>query len=161
MELPDGQACCDGMVTLPDDAVELEQAAGMLWGTTAHTKAYGQRALVENANNLLHDKYVRLDRGYTKLMGLAKRKFVLAFLLAGVNRKIAQAWEAKEAARADWERRISVHEAEQRDETTAAPSAAALRKRRSRAALRARRDSLGPTPAGSRRGVARLPASRQ
>ncbi len=53
------------MVTLPDDAVELVHAAGMLWGTSAHTSVYGQRALVENANNLLHDNYVRPDRGYT------------------------------------------------------------------------------------------------
>ncbi|WP_449385433.1 hypothetical protein [Cellulomonas soli] len=161
VELPEGQACCDGMVTLPDDAVELEQAAGMLWGTTAHTKAYGQRALVENANNLLHDKYVRLDRGYTKLTGLAKRKFILAFLLAGVNRKIAQAWEAKEAARQDWERRMTTYEADRHGETKPAPSAAALRKRRSRAALRAHRDSVVPAPAGRPRGAARLPASRQ
>ena len=161
VELPEGHACCEGTVTLPDDAVELEQAAGMLWGTTAHTTAYGQRALVENTNNLLHDKFVRLDRNYTKLMGLAKRKFVLAFLLAGVNRKIAEAWEAKEAAREDWERRVAVYDAEQRGETTLAPSAAALRKRRSREALRTRRDSGKPAPVGRRSGAARLPASRQ
>ncbi|GIG21758.1 hypothetical protein Cch01nite_24820 [Cellulomonas chitinilytica] len=163
VELPEGETCCDGIVTLPDDAVHMEQAFGMLWGTTAHTVVYGQRALVENANNLLHDKYARLDRGYTKLMGLAKRKFVLAFLLAGVNRKIAQAWEAKESAREEWQRKTTAYEAQLRGEPAAAPpSADVLRQRRYREAKRARKATAAPTaPTGRSRTAARVAASRQ
>ncbi|GAA4625766.1 hypothetical protein GCM10023113_20110 [Cellulomonas oligotrophica] len=33
---------------------------------------------MENANNLLHVNYVRLDRGCTGIAGLAKRKLTLA-----------------------------------------------------------------------------------
>ncbi|CAL8979489.1 hypothetical protein CELL_03200 [Cellulomonas sp. T2.31MG-18] len=162
VELPDGVACCAGTVTLPDDAVHLEQASGLLWGTSAHTAVYGQRSLVENANNLVHDKYVHLDRGYTKLMGLAKRKFVLAFLLAGVNRKIAESWEAREAARGGHENRVAAYQAQLRGEPSpAAPSAAALRQRRSRAARRAKADATSPASRGRTRTAPRLAASRQ
>lgn len=141
--------------------MNLEQALGLLWGTTAHTAAYGLRALVENANNLVHDKYLHLDRGYTKLMGLAKRKFVLAFVLAVVNRKIAVAWEAKEAERSAWECRSKAHAAQLRGEDAPkAPSAATLRQRRARAAKRDRlAASAAPTP--SRATAARLVSSRQ
>ena len=162
VELPAGESCCDGLVTLPDDAVNLEQAFGLLWGTTAHTTVYGQRSLVENGNNLVHDKYIRLDRGYTKLMGLANRKFALAFLLVGVNRKVAHSWEAKMAVRDDWLRRMAEHEAEKRGESPKQPSAATLRKRRSRAAQRARRPENGPARADGRpRSAPRVSASRQ
>jgi len=162
VELPEGKRCCSGTVTLPDDAVNLEQASGLLWGTSAHSTVYGQRSLVENANNLVHDKYVHLDRGYTKLEGLPKRKFILAFLLAGVNRKIAESWEAKEAARARHGERLAAYEAQLRGEPApAAPTAAALRQRRSRAARRAKAAAVQRTSPGRARTAPRPVAARQ
>lgn len=162
IEPPDGVACCAGTVTLPDDAVHLEQASGLLWGTRAHTDVYARRSLVENANNRLHDKYIHLDRGYTKLIGLAKRKFVLAFLLAGVNHKIAESWQAKEVARAQHEHRVAAYRAQLRGEPApAAPSAAALRQRRSRTARRAKADATSPASRRRTRTAPRMVAARQ
>lgn len=135
----------------------------MLWGTTAHATVYGQRSQVENSNNLLKDKYVRLDRSYTKLRGLANRKFLLGFLLAGVNRRIAVAWEAKDAARpAHGARMAEFLEQRSGEPEPAAPTAAALRQRRSRAARRARAAELAPGRS-SRRGdtAPRVVATRQ
>ncbi len=95
-------------------------------------------------------------------MGLAKSWFVLAFLLAGVNRKIAQAWEARKDARQDWQRRMAAYEAELRGESAAKPSPAALRERRTRAAQRAPGTTTLPTtPNGRPRPAARVTATRQ
>jgi hypothetical protein len=90
--LPDGlEQCCGGIVTVAPAFFKLAQAQGLLYQTTAWCTAYGPRVLVETANSLLKDKYATLNRTYTKLMGLAKRKFVVAFLIAAVNRRIVRA----------------------------------------------------------------------
>lgn len=98
VELPDGvDKCCNGIVTVPPEYLKLVQAKGLLFQTTAWCNAYGPRVLVETTNSLLKDKYATLNRTYTKLMGLAKRKFALAFLVAATNRRIVRAWRAKQA----------------------------------------------------------------
>ena len=105
--LPEGVTqCCGGIVTVPPAFLTLVQGLGLIYGTTAWTLAYGPRVLVETANSLLKDKYAALNRSYTKLMGLAKRKFALAFLLAGVNRRIIKAWRAKQAEAPAHRRRL-------------------------------------------------------
>lgn len=105
--LPEGvDKCCGGVITVAPALLTLTQGLGLLYGTTAWTLAYGPRVLVETANSLVKDKYAALNRTYTKLMGLAKRKFALAFLLAGVNRRIVKAWRAKRAQAPAHRRRL-------------------------------------------------------
>lgn len=97
--LPDGvTTCCTGIVRIPPEHLRMMQALQMPFGTTAHQTAYGRRNLAETTNSLLKGQYANLDRKYTKLMGLAKRTFVLAFLIAGLNRYIGQSWKEKCAA---------------------------------------------------------------
>ncbi|MDO8108290.1 hypothetical protein Q6348_13905 [Isoptericola sp. b441] len=74
------------------------QALQVPFGTTAHQIAYGRRNLTETTNSLLKGQYVNLDRKYTKLQGLAKRTFTLAFLIAGLNRQIGKSFKEKRAA---------------------------------------------------------------
>lgn len=96
MTLPEGvERCCGGVITVAPEYLTLTQGLGLIYGTTARTLAYGPRVLVETANWT-----------YTKLMGLAKRKFALAFLLAGVNRRIVRAWKAKRAEAPAHSRRL-------------------------------------------------------
>lgn len=140
------------------ETVNLEQASNLLWGTTAQQKAYGQRSLVENANNLIKYQYAHLNRSFTRLFGLKKRKFVLAFLLAGVNRKIAESWELREAARPAWEGRKAQRDAAIRGERTAPPSPAALRQRRKRAADRLKRELAAANATTHRPSAPRPPA---
>lgn len=90
--------CCSGIVRIPPEHLRMMQALQIPFGTTAHRIAYGRRNLTETTNSLLKGQYVNLDRKYTKLMGLAKRTFALAFLVAGLNRHIGQAWTQKRAA---------------------------------------------------------------
>jgi hypothetical protein len=98
VELPDGvERCCGGIVTVPASFLTLVQGQGLRFLTTAWTRVYGPRSLVETANSLLKERYANLSRTYTKLMGLAKRKFAVAFLLAAINRRVARAWRAKQA----------------------------------------------------------------
>ncbi len=90
--------CCSGIVRIPPEHLRMMQALQIPFGTTAHRIAYGRRNLTETTNSLLKGQYVNLDRKYTKLMGLAKRTFALAFLVAGLNRHIGQAWTQKREA---------------------------------------------------------------
>ncbi|WP_249381950.1 hypothetical protein [Actinotalea sp. K2] len=110
--LPDGvDKCCSGIVTAAPEFLKLAQAQALLFQTTAWTMAYGPRVLVETGNSLIKDKYATLNRAYTKLMGLAKRKFALAFLIAGINRRIVRAWRAKQADEPGHRRRLRKFEA--------------------------------------------------
>ncbi len=96
--LPDGVTrCCTGVVRIPPEHLRAMQALQIPFGTTAHSTAYGRRSLTETTNSLLKGQYVNLDRKYTKLMGLAKRTFVMAFLAAGLNRYIGRSWKEKRA----------------------------------------------------------------
>jgi hypothetical protein len=61
-------------------------------------KAPGWARAVTPGTLDLKGQYVNLDRKYTKLMGLAKRTFALAFLTAGLNRYIGRSWKEKRAA---------------------------------------------------------------
>ncbi|MCR6492713.1 hypothetical protein [Cellulomonas sp. P24] len=109
--LPDGvEKCCGGVITAAPSYFTLAQGLGLVYGTTAWTLAYGPRVLVETANSLLKDKYAALTRTYSKLMGLAKRTFALAFLLAGINRRIIKAWRAKQAEAPAHRKRLRRHQ---------------------------------------------------
>lgn len=99
VELPTGVTrCCTGIVRIPPEHLRLMQALHIPFGTTAHRIAYGRRNLAETTNSLMKGQYVNLDRKYTKLMGLAKRTFALAFLVAGLNRYIGRSWKEQRAA---------------------------------------------------------------
>lgn len=109
--LPAGvDRCCSGVVTAAPALLTLAQGLGLIYGTTAWTLAYGPRSLVETANSLVKDKYMTLNRTYTKLKGLAKRTFALAFFLAGANRRIIKAWRAKQADAPGHRRRLRKYE---------------------------------------------------
>ena len=97
--LPEGgTTCCTGIVRIAPAHLRMMQALQIPFGTTAHQTANGRRSLTDTANSLLKGQYVDLDRKYTKLMGLAKRTFALALLIAGLNRYIGQSWKEKRVA---------------------------------------------------------------
>lgn len=92
--------CCDGIIQVGASLLNLLQADGIPYGTTAHNLAYGRRNLVETGNSYLGGTYINLTNTYSRLMGTMKRKFVMAFMLAGLNRYIERSWRAKKAAEA-------------------------------------------------------------
>lgn len=76
--------------------------------------------------------------------------------------QIAEAWQAKEAARAQHEHRVAAYQAQLRGESAPTPpSAAALRQRRSRAARRAKADATSPASRSRTRTAPRPVAARQ
>lgn len=99
VELPAGvTTCCEGTLTLSAEYLNLIQAHGIPFGTTAHTRGKGRRQHVETGNTYLGGTYVDLSRTYSRLMGNANRKFVLGILLAGLNRYIERSWRDKQKA---------------------------------------------------------------
>lgn len=87
--------CCDGTLTLTAEHLNLMQAFAIPYGTTAHAQAYGRRQGVETVNSYLNGAYIRLDRTYSRLMNHRNRKFVLAIMLAGLNRYIENSWRER------------------------------------------------------------------
>lgn len=95
VELPEGaDMCCSGTLSLGASFLNLIQGDGVPFGTTAHAKSWGRRSLVETSNSLLAGKYIALSRSYTRLMGLKNRRFITAFMIAGLNRFIELGWRA-------------------------------------------------------------------
>ena len=92
--------CCEGILQIGASLLNLVQADAIPYGTTAHNLSYGRRNLVETDNSYLGGTYIDLTNTYSRLMGTAKRKFVMAFMLAGLNRYIERSWRARKAAEA-------------------------------------------------------------
>jgi hypothetical protein len=88
--------CCEGTLQVSAEYLNL----AIPYGTSAHSKAYGRRTLVETGNSYFGGSYIDLSRTYSRLMGNTNRKFVLGMLLAGLNRYIERSWRAKQAANA-------------------------------------------------------------
>ena len=96
VQLPAGvTSCCTGTLTLSAGYLNLIQADGIPYGTSAHAAAYGRRQIVETDNSYLGGAYINLERSYSRLMGHKNRKFLLGILLAGLNRYIERQWRAK------------------------------------------------------------------
>lgn len=88
--------CCEGTLQVSAEYNNLVQACAIPYGTTAHGRAYARRNLVETGNSYFGGTYIDLERTYSRLMGNTNRKFVLAIMLAGLNRYIERSWRAKQ-----------------------------------------------------------------
>lgn len=61
--------CCDGTLQVTAEYLNLVQGLAIPYGTTAHSKAYGRRNLVETGNSYFGGTYIDLSRTYSRLMG--------------------------------------------------------------------------------------------
>ncbi|WP_375432785.1 hypothetical protein [uncultured Friedmanniella sp.] len=87
-----GDRACDLERYLPrKDTLVLYDSA-----VPAHAQALGRRNLVETGNSYFGGTYITLERAYSRLMGHENRKFVLGFLLAGLNAYIERGWRIRE-----------------------------------------------------------------
>ena len=74
----------------------------LLWGTTRWAASYGRRTGVESSNAEIKKNHAVMDRGYTRVFGLAKNTLLLAFGLAGVNIRLLRHWYARRGQPDPW-----------------------------------------------------------
>ncbi len=74
----------------------------LLWGTTRWAASYGRRTGVESSNAEIKKNHAVMDRGYTRVFGLAKNTLLLAFGLAGVNIRLLRHWSARRGQPDPW-----------------------------------------------------------
>jgi len=83
IELPDGERCCDGTVSV--QAAELPHWQRFLPGTTAWRISYGRRQVVEGANGMLKGGFVNIAHKFFRVFGLTKMRILLAATIVGFN----------------------------------------------------------------------------
>lgn len=98
----EGSTCgCGLTITLgPEDHGRERQR--LLWGTTHWAASYGRRTGVESSNAEIKKNHAVMDRGYTRVFGLAKNTLLLAFGLAGVNIRLLRHWHARRGQPDPW-----------------------------------------------------------
>jgi hypothetical protein len=83
IDLPDGERCCDGTVSV--QAAELPHWQRFLPGTTAWRNSYGRRQAVEGANGMLKGGFVNIAHKFLRVFGLTKMRILLAATIVGYN----------------------------------------------------------------------------
>lgn len=86
LEVPEGttECCAQTVVTVP--AIKLGREFQTIpYGTGAWRKSFGRRALVENSNSVLQTGLARQSKGFIRVFGLAKFRFMLAMAAAAIN----------------------------------------------------------------------------
>lgn len=95
VNLPDGASCCGGTVTT--QAAELPFHQRLFPGTSAWTRSYGRRQVVEGANAGLKGGFVNIASKFFRVMGTVKMTVLLAFTVAGYNLERIRSFLAKHA----------------------------------------------------------------
>lgn len=104
----EGSACgCGLTITLGPEEHGRERQRH-LWGTTRWAASYGRRTGVESSNAEIKKNHAVMDRGYTRVFGLAKTTLLLAFGLAGVNIRLLRHWSARRGQPDPWA--LELHE---------------------------------------------------
>jgi len=95
-ELPEGETCCNGIVSV--SAAELPLWQRIPAGTTAWRISFRRRLVVENANGGLKGGFVNIERKFLRVMGRVKMTVLLAATIFGYNLECIRAFTAKMAA---------------------------------------------------------------
>ena len=86
VRLPEGRSHCCSSGTVTFSARDYPLWMGdVVPFTTAHFMSYGRRNAAETLNSFLHGLYVDLNEKWAEPFGTAKRSFLVAFTLAGIN----------------------------------------------------------------------------
>jgi len=83
VELPDGQECCLGTISI--SASELPWWQPIAAGTTAWRISYRRRLAVENVNGRLKGAFVNIERKFLRVMGRVNMTVLLAPTIFGYN----------------------------------------------------------------------------
>jgi hypothetical protein len=95
VRLPNGAACCQGIVSISADELPLWQRLPA--GTTAWRKSFHRRNVVEGANSGLKGGFVNIERKYFRVMGGVKMTVLLAPAIFGYNQDCVRSFLAKKA----------------------------------------------------------------
>lgn len=90
------------------------------WNTTAWQDDYGRRPMVETGNSILKHHFLKLQRHFTRVCGLHKNAFLLAFAIVGANVNMADSFRRVQQLADPWG-----------DGTVSAPTKPSKRGRRS------------------------------
>ena len=97
-----GSACGCGLTITIGPEEHGRERQRLLWGTTRWAASYGRRTGVESSNAEIKKNHAVMDRGYTRVFGLAKNTLLLAFGLAGVNIRLLRHWHARRGQPDPW-----------------------------------------------------------
>lgn len=105
--LPGDRCACGRCITFGVDVIpRIRQREP--WNTTSWHEDYGRRPMVETGNSILKYHFLKLRRHFTRVCGLHKNAFLLAFAVVGANINMAEGFRRTQQLADPWGDRPAV-----------------------------------------------------
>lgn len=98
-----GEPCGCSITIVVNDQDRAMDRQPLLYGTTAWTRSFNRRTHIEGWNGVIRYGDANINRGYTRVFGLAANAILLAFGMAGVNARRVYNWYISRGHQDPWQ----------------------------------------------------------